>query len=167
MTLWWYIVFPINRKVLNKGVLLYIHFNLFLALLLALIVFVGGIETSTHTKVSIYDHLYILKFISLSLCMCSGCVVQWQQYCTTSFSVCSAGVWLRASWSMCWLSEYSAIHLRSGITSFLLDGVCINLRISCSIAVWEYIMNVLTGVPIPIVAVSLGVRHEYYGTDTL
>lgn len=49
-----------NRKILNKGVLLYIHFNLFLALLLALIVFVGGIETSTSTKVSICEtHILI------------------------------------------------------------------------------------------------------------
>ena len=39
------------RKVLNKGVLLYIHFNLFLALLLALIVFVSGIESAKHITV--------------------------------------------------------------------------------------------------------------------
>lgn len=120
-----------NRKILNKGILLYIHFNLFLALLLALIVFVGGIETFTNTKVSICEtHILILKHVSLLSCVYSGYVVQWQQYCTTSFSVCSAGAWLRASWCICWLSEYSAAHLKNGTTSFLLDGVCSKLYAS-------------------------------------
>lgn len=41
---------------LNKGVLLYIHFNLSLSLLLALILFVGGIETATSTKVCVLKY---------------------------------------------------------------------------------------------------------------
>ena len=43
------------RKTLNKGGLWYIHFNLFLALLLALIVFVSGMESATNIKVSHYS----------------------------------------------------------------------------------------------------------------
>ena len=50
-----------HRKVLNKGILLYIHFNLFLALLLALIVFVSGMETATHIPVLQYLHPLVIN----------------------------------------------------------------------------------------------------------
>jgi len=39
------------RKKLKKGVLLYIHFNLALALLLAMVVFVAGVETASFNMV--------------------------------------------------------------------------------------------------------------------
>ena len=39
------------RKKMNKGPLLYIHLNLSIALLLALLVFVGGIESAKMIKV--------------------------------------------------------------------------------------------------------------------
>jgi len=42
----------IHRKSLNKGVLLYVHLNLAIALLIALIIFVAGIETATPVPVS-------------------------------------------------------------------------------------------------------------------
>ena len=41
------------RKKLKKGVLLYIHLNLAIALLLALLVFVAGVETATSVPVSL------------------------------------------------------------------------------------------------------------------
>jgi len=41
-----------TRKSLNKGVLLYIHLNLAIALLTALVIFVAGIETATPVPVS-------------------------------------------------------------------------------------------------------------------
>lgn len=44
--------FMIHRKSLNKGVLLYVHLNLAIALLIALIIFVAGIETATPVPVS-------------------------------------------------------------------------------------------------------------------
>ena len=40
-----------HREKLNKGVLLYIHLNLSIALLLALALFVGGIEPATVNEV--------------------------------------------------------------------------------------------------------------------
>ena len=61
-----YLIFLQHRKVLNKGVLLYVHFNLLLALLLALIVFVSGIESAVHITVRLF--VDILHFI----CFCSG-----------------------------------------------------------------------------------------------
>ena len=65
----------IQRKVLNKGVLLYIHFNLFLALLMALILFVSGMETATHIKVLLLANKLCLTWSRLhSVAMChSGC----------------------------------------------------------------------------------------------
>ena len=43
--------YHIPRKMLNKGVLLWIHLNLSLSLLLVLILFVGGMETATTIEV--------------------------------------------------------------------------------------------------------------------
>ena len=42
----------LRRKSLNKGVLLYVHLNLAIALLIALVIFVSGIETGTPVPVS-------------------------------------------------------------------------------------------------------------------
>ena len=42
------------RKKLNRGPLLYVHLNLSVALLLALLVLVCGIETATSIRVSKY-----------------------------------------------------------------------------------------------------------------
>ena len=42
------------RKKLNKGVILYVHMNLSLALLLALLVFVVGIEQAAFNAVSLW-----------------------------------------------------------------------------------------------------------------
>ena len=41
------------RKKLEKGVLLYLHLNLSIALLIGLIIFVAGIETATRIDVSL------------------------------------------------------------------------------------------------------------------
>ena len=41
-----------HRKSLNKGALLYIHLNLAIALLIALVIFVAGIETAIAIPVS-------------------------------------------------------------------------------------------------------------------
>ena len=42
----------LHRKSLNKGTLLYIHLNLAIALLIALVIFVAGIETAITIPVS-------------------------------------------------------------------------------------------------------------------
>ena len=42
-----------SRKRLNKGALLYVHLNLALAMLLALVVFVAGLETAVTIPVSV------------------------------------------------------------------------------------------------------------------
>ena len=42
----------LHRKSLNKGALLYIHLNLAIALLIALVIFVAGIETAIAIPVS-------------------------------------------------------------------------------------------------------------------
>ena len=47
------VLFFLYRKKLNKGVLLYVHLNLSLALLASLVLFVAGIETAVHIKVSL------------------------------------------------------------------------------------------------------------------
>ena len=90
-----------GRETLNKGVLLYIHFNLFLALLLALIIFVFGIETATHIKVSLLFNTIMELHLSLSFAH-SGYVSQWLHCFTTCFSVSSVGCWLREYCCMCW-----------------------------------------------------------------
>jgi len=49
------------RKKLKKGVLLYVHVNLSAALLLALVIFVGGIETAKSVPVSVLrNNIYVL-----------------------------------------------------------------------------------------------------------
>ena len=45
-------VYLFHRKSLNKGALLYIHLNLAIALLIALVIFVAGIETAAPVPVS-------------------------------------------------------------------------------------------------------------------
>lgn len=56
-----------NRKQLKKGVLLYIHINFIIALGLALLLFVTGIETATkirvHKSVDMHLTCVILTFL--------------------------------------------------------------------------------------------------------
>ena len=47
------------RKSLDKGALLYIHINLAIALLAALVIFVAGIETAKSINVSSYRTTFI------------------------------------------------------------------------------------------------------------
>jgi len=63
--------FMIHRKSLNKGVLLYVHLNLAIALLIALIIFVAGIETATPVPVSTVHSKkgLLLAVASLLSCM--------------------------------------------------------------------------------------------------
>ena len=51
------------RKTLDKGALLYIHINLAIALLAALVIFVAGIETAKSINVSSYSTTYFIHVI--------------------------------------------------------------------------------------------------------
>lgn len=64
------------RKRLNKGPLLYVHLNLCVALLLALVLFAGGVQTATDIRVwlHIYTHRYNLQSCYNHI-LSSGCVV--------------------------------------------------------------------------------------------
>ena len=53
----WYQSLFLYRKSLNKGVLLYVHLNLAVALLAALVIFVAGIENAKSIDVSIIIHI--------------------------------------------------------------------------------------------------------------
>ena len=48
------------RKQLKKGVLLYVHLNLSLALLLALVLFMTGLETATRIPVSSVHYMLLV-----------------------------------------------------------------------------------------------------------
>ena len=50
----------VYRTTLLKGIHNFIHLNLAVALILALIVFVCGIETATEQEVSSYLYMYII-----------------------------------------------------------------------------------------------------------
>ena len=53
--------YGIYRNTLLKGIHSFIHLNLAIALLLALIVFVSGIETATKSEVSLYTYMYFIS----------------------------------------------------------------------------------------------------------
>jgi len=57
------------RKSLNKGVLLYIHLNLAIALLIALVIFVSGIETGTPVPVSTVHVCIAKRKFNVSSCV--------------------------------------------------------------------------------------------------
>ncbi|CAI8057679.1 Adhesion G protein-coupled receptor L3 [Geodia barretti] len=109
------------RKVLNKGVLLYIHFNLFLALLMALILFVSGMETATHIK---------------WLCATVAALLHYLFLCV-----------------FCWM-------LAEGILLYVL----VVRAFTTNFKKWYYLLPLGWGLPLPIVAISVGLRHNYYGT---
>ena len=58
---------------MNTGPLYYIHVNLTVVLLLALIVLIAGLTTAKTIPVTNYNNLYVLIFNPLSY-ICSGCV---------------------------------------------------------------------------------------------
>ncbi|CAI8057672.1 Latrophilin-like protein LAT-2 [Geodia barretti] len=110
------------RETLNKGVLLYIHFNLFLALLLALIIFVFGIETATHIK---------------WLCATVAALLHYLFLCV-----------------FCWM-------LAEGILLYVL----VVRAFTTNFKKWYYLLPFGWGTPLFIVAISLGLRYEYYGNN--
>ena len=76
------------------------------------------------------SHITTYKFTFHYVYVYSGCAPQWLQYYTIYFCVSSVGCWQRALYYTCWLSEHSALALKSGTTSFFWDGVCYKFCIS-------------------------------------
>ena len=72
--------YGIYRNTLLKGIHSFIHLNLVIALLLALIVFVSGIETATKSEVSLYMHVLHVLIIFIYI---HRLVVQWWLFCCT------------------------------------------------------------------------------------
>ena len=57
------------RNTLTEGILVFVHFNLIIALFIALLIFVGGIETATGNEVhnyyvAIYSYVHIMVYFS-------------------------------------------------------------------------------------------------------
>ena len=61
----------LHRKSLNKGALLYIHLNLAIALLIALVIFVAGIETAITVPVSEFGTVIVCIPHGTSTMMCT------------------------------------------------------------------------------------------------
>ena len=103
----------IYRKKLFTSVNFFIHLNLSISLLLALTVFVSGIETATINQVIMNLHVtawnndsvfFKVKLINIIIYLYTRfSALWWQPYCIISFSVCSVGCSVRGLCSIsCW-----------------------------------------------------------------
>ena len=83
--------YGIYRNTLLKGIHSFIHLNLVIALLLALIVFVSGIETATKSEVSLYTYMYFISWLYLLTYIgwlySGGCFVALFLYCRIHLDV--------------------------------------------------------------------------------
>ena len=94
-----YIHCDVYRNTLLNGLHNFIHLNLAVALVIALIVFVGGIETATDNEVSYIINRFLFVCLHHLCILYSYRLVVQQQllYCTTSSLLYSPGCCVRVS----------------------------------------------------------------------
>ena len=139
---------------MNTSFLYFIHLNLCISLLLALTVLILGLETADHYRVCIW----CTSKYAFSL-TCSGYVHLLLLYCTISFFVCLLGWWQKASHYLWWWYMSGEWSFSNGRYSCLLHGVCL-----CHYSLLLLLCTCI-GIPLFIVAISVGIRHDLYGTN--